>query len=61
MSGFWHRLSHLLGWNTGRVVSFWHDSKLYIGFKCNGCGEINHATETGVNYPKQDFLSRNLS
>jgi hypothetical protein len=48
MTNFWHRLSHLLGWNTGRVVSFWLDDTIWTGFRCDGCGEVNHAQPVAV-------------
>jgi hypothetical protein len=36
-----HKLMHWLQWNTGTVVSEIIDGKVYIGFKCSGCGEIS--------------------
>lgn len=38
-----HRIAHILGWYTGTVESFYIDDLLWTGFKCNTCGEINHA------------------
>jgi len=35
-----HRLSHLLGTNTGFVVSGWSDGILWIGFHCDKCGKV---------------------
>lgn len=39
------RIAHFFGWNTGHVVTFWINRRLYVGFKCDHCGEINHASE----------------
>lgn len=36
-----HRLSHHLGWYTGRVVSKIEERKIFIGFQCDDCGEIS--------------------
>lgn len=38
-----HRIAHLLGWNLGRVKSFYIEDKLWVGFRCNTCGSIDHA------------------
>ena len=45
---FWHRITHLFGWNTGRVVSWWDDTRLMIGFRCDGCGDIQGVHEGRV-------------
>lgn len=37
-----HRLMHLLGWNTGRVVTkLDEDRNVWVGFQCDKCGEIS--------------------
>ena len=43
MSDWWHLVKHIFGWNTGSVVTFWLDDELYVGFKCDECGEIDKA------------------
>lgn len=46
-----HRIAHALGWYTGRVETFWalfrhgDDKRLMVGFRCDHCGDINHAHE----------------
>lgn len=37
-----HRLAHALRWNRGQVVSV---SSTHVGFRCDGCGEIDGVTE----------------
>jgi hypothetical protein len=55
-----HRLAHLLGWNTGRVVTWWEprvrwfeevpeDAVLMVGFACDTCGEVSHAGPSVTN------------
>jgi hypothetical protein len=36
----WHFIAHLLGWNTGEVVTFYVGRKLMVGFRCDGCGKL---------------------
>lgn len=44
---FWlHRLSHHLGRNMGEVEVFWRGSRLMVGFRCHGCGELSHVHES---------------
>lgn len=38
-----HWLAHLFGWNEGRVVSGTDDRGIWVGFECDGCGEISDA------------------
>lgn len=39
-ASFRHRLSHLLGWFEGHVVSWTLDGRVVIGFQCHVCGDI---------------------
>lgn len=43
MKNIKHKIAHVLGWYYGTVESFYIEDILWIGFKCNVCGEINHA------------------
>lgn len=45
---FIHRLSHLFGWNTGHVYSWWDSdtNHLMLGFRCTDCGSIEHISST---------------
>lgn len=38
-----HKIAHFFGWNTGTVESWFIGDVLWTGFKCNTCGQINHA------------------
>lgn len=57
---FWHRVEHLMGWNTGTSETFWAlfrhgDEKRLMGaFRC-ACGELQHVHEVPehVVYPEQ--------
>lgn len=41
-----HRIAHWLGWNLGRVETWFTDcGKLMVGFRCAECGELAHAHE----------------
>lgn len=38
-----HWIAHLLGWNSGRVISkIDDDGNIWIAFQCAGCGVIKH-------------------
>lgn len=50
-----HKVSHILGWNTGQIVSFWCDNILYIGFQCDHCKRINNAFPTKVKRNEPNF------
>ena len=40
MKKLWHRIEHFLGWNKGRVETFYDpDGVLMVGFRCT-CGEL---------------------
>lgn len=42
MTGFLHTIAHLLGWNTGRVVSAYdRNHNLWIGFRCATCRRVS--------------------
>lgn len=39
---FWrirHRIAHWLGWNCGRVETWWAGDRLMVGFRCE-CGKL---------------------
>ena len=37
----WHKIKHLFGWNTGRVVSAIDEQgKVGTAFQCDECGAI---------------------
>lgn len=36
----WHRAEHRMGWNTGRVVTWWADGELWVGFQCDSCHRL---------------------
>jgi hypothetical protein len=38
-----HKLMHLLGRNTGEVVTWWQGPHIMVGFKCHGCGKVSGA------------------
>lgn len=42
-----HRLSHWLGWNYGQVITWVKDDFIWVGFRCDTCGAIQHAESTG--------------
>lgn len=43
-----HQLAHLLGWNQGRILAWYEDDVLCVGFVCDGCGQMLawHKTDT---------------
>lgn len=41
LKSIWHRFTHRLGINTGRVVTWRDEENIYVGFQCDGCGEID--------------------
>jgi len=41
---FRHWVSHLLGWNLGRVVSQSYEGYTYTAFRCDECGRISGAS-----------------
>lgn len=43
-----HWIEHLFGWNTGVVYSWWDGDRLMIGFRCNGCGDIQGVHESRI-------------
>lgn len=50
--GLLHRLTHLFGWNRGRVESWTaRCGKPMVGFRCDGCGALLgiHPTPAGFN------------
>ena len=44
MKKFLHWVSHKLGWNEGKVVSWRDNNKIYIGFRCDYCETIDSKT-----------------
>ena len=51
---FTHWITHLLGWNTGYVYSWWDGDRLMIGFRCS-CGDIQgvHESRAGRRHEHQ--------
>lgn len=44
-----HRVAHWLGWNEGRVESWWEDgTHLKVGFRCRTCGQFSGVHEPGL-------------
>lgn len=41
INNFFHRISHLLQTNTGKIVTFEEDGMLCVAFKCDHCQEID--------------------
>lgn len=39
-----HWFQHIIGSNTGDIVSWSDDKFVYVGFKCSGCGEIDQSS-----------------
>lgn len=39
-----HWVNHLLGNNTGDVISWSDDTYIYVGFKCSGCGKVDESS-----------------
>lgn len=35
-----HRLAHLMGWNTGKIESWFKDGAIMVGFRCATCGKL---------------------
>ena len=46
-----HWLAHKLGMNTGHVETWWCSEKLYVGFRCDGCGKVSGVDEIRGTYP----------
>lgn len=41
-----HWFAHRLGWNGGRVETwFTNDRRLMVGFRCSGCGKVSGIEE----------------
>lgn len=37
-----HKIEHIYGSNTGRIIS-WHDNEnVFVAFRCDKCGEISN-------------------
>lgn len=53
-----HKISHLLGWYTGTVESFYIGDILWTGFKCGTCGEINHAQPSFIQRRAEEIMKR---
>lgn len=46
-----HWLAHALRWNYGRVET-WHErGRLMVGFRCDGCGQLQDAHESTLKMP----------
>lgn len=43
MKRFFHWLAHITKYNEGRVITWWDEEKLMVGFQCDGCGEVSGA------------------
>jgi len=41
MAKYWHKLMHLLHWNTGTCHSFYEGDRLIMSFKCGQCGKLD--------------------
>ena len=41
VSDLLHRLAHRLHMNSGSSVSWWAGRRLWVGFKCWGCGSLS--------------------
>ena len=37
-----HKFAHLMGWNMGRVETWWENDQLMVGFRCE-CGILSDA------------------
>ena len=48
-----HWIAHKMGTNTGQVETWWQDKRLMIGFRCDGCGSIEHVHESYVTLPPE--------
>ena len=48
-----HRLAHLLGWNFGKVETWWEGNKLMVGFRCAGCGKLEGISECYIKNYRQ--------
>lgn len=51
MRRLFHWLAHKTGNNLGQVETFWSDDRLMVGFRCNGCGELQGVAECGQPRP----------
>lgn len=49
-----HWIAHLFGWNTGKAEVFWQDKRLFVGFRCEGCGELSHVYESYTTKSRSD-------
>lgn len=47
-----HWFEHLIGWNTGKIISWSDDDFIYIGFECDECGKIDQKSIDKVEYKK---------
>lgn len=57
---FPHRVAHLFGWNSGRVVG-WHDSgNLFLGFRCSHCQKIDPETISMIQKYKDPYEDINI-
>ena len=43
-----HWLAHKFGMNLGQVETWWQDQRLMVGFRCDGCGLLEHVHESYV-------------
>ena len=43
----WHRVLHVLGWNTGVIETWWDGEHLMVGFKCS-CGKMQGVAQTTI-------------
>jgi hypothetical protein len=49
-----HRLAHLIGWNTGRVETWYDNGVLMVGFRCTTCGRLSGVERArGLNIDKE--------
>lgn len=45
-----HALAHVLGWNGGRVEAWYVNDALMVGFRCSGCGVLQHVAPAVSRY-----------
>lgn len=38
-----HRISHLFGWNRGEIITQWWRGEIWVGYRCNICGQVDGA------------------
>lgn len=50
-----HWFAHLFKWNTGRIETWWEPDcitgKLMVGFRCDGCGELQGIHQSTLKLP----------